>query len=120
MRVTAEAKLATRRRILEAARDFFSKAGFEAATTRNIAAAAKATRLPSISIPTQHLVVTDRGGLGDECTIELTQREIRSGAGSQGNSIVAEVHHSELFTGGQSPGCRREATPDGRSARRSD
>jgi AcrR family transcriptional regulator len=40
MRVTAEAKLATRRRILEAARDSFSKAGFEAATTRDIAAAA--------------------------------------------------------------------------------
>ncbi len=40
MRVTAEAKLATRRRILDAARDCFSKAGFEAATTRDIAAAA--------------------------------------------------------------------------------
>ena len=40
MRVTAEAKVATRRRILEAARDCFEKAGFEAATTRDIAAAA--------------------------------------------------------------------------------
>ena len=40
MRITAEAKLATRSRILEAARDCFSKAGFEAATTRDIAAAA--------------------------------------------------------------------------------
>jgi len=40
MRVTAETKLATRRRILEAARDCFSKAGFDAATTRDIAAAA--------------------------------------------------------------------------------
>jgi AcrR family transcriptional regulator len=37
MRVTAEAKLATRRRILAAARDCFSEAGFEAATTRDIA-----------------------------------------------------------------------------------
>jgi AcrR family transcriptional regulator len=40
VRVTAEAKFATRRRILEAARDCFSRAGFEAATTRDIAAAA--------------------------------------------------------------------------------
>ncbi len=40
MRVTAEAKVATRRRILEAARDRFLKAVFEAATTREIARAA--------------------------------------------------------------------------------
>jgi AcrR family transcriptional regulator len=40
MRVTAAAKLATRRRSLEAARDCFRRAGFEAATTREIAAAA--------------------------------------------------------------------------------
>ncbi len=40
MRVSAEAKVATRRRILEAARDCFAKVGFEAATTREIAAAA--------------------------------------------------------------------------------
>src|SRR4051794_22810280 len=40
MRVTAEAKIATRRRILDASRDCFSRAGFEASTTRDIAAAA--------------------------------------------------------------------------------
>jgi AcrR family transcriptional regulator len=40
MRVTAETKHATRRRILEAARDCFSRVGFDAATTREIAAAA--------------------------------------------------------------------------------
>ena len=37
MRVNAETKVATRRRILEAARARFSQAGFEAATTREIA-----------------------------------------------------------------------------------
>ena len=40
MRVTAEVKAETRRRILKAARDRFAKVGFEAATTREIAAAA--------------------------------------------------------------------------------
>jgi AcrR family transcriptional regulator len=40
VRVTAEVKAATRSRILEAARDRFTEAGFEAATTREIAAAA--------------------------------------------------------------------------------
>jgi AcrR family transcriptional regulator len=40
MRVTAEAKIATKRRILEVARECFSRAGFEAATTRDVAAAA--------------------------------------------------------------------------------
>jgi AcrR family transcriptional regulator len=40
VRVTADAKVATRRRILETARDRFSRAGFEATTTRDIAAAA--------------------------------------------------------------------------------
>jgi AcrR family transcriptional regulator len=40
MRVTAETKFATRRRILEAARACFSETGFEAATTRDIAAKA--------------------------------------------------------------------------------
>ena len=41
MRVSAEVKVATRRRILEAARARFSEAGFEAATTRDIASAAR-------------------------------------------------------------------------------
>ena len=40
MRVTAEVKAETRRRILKAGRDRFAKVGFEAATTREIAAAA--------------------------------------------------------------------------------
>ena len=40
MRVTAETKVATRRRILDAARARFAEAGFEAATTREIAGAA--------------------------------------------------------------------------------
>jgi AcrR family transcriptional regulator len=40
VRITAEAKVATRRRILETAMDRFSRAGFEATTTRDIAAAA--------------------------------------------------------------------------------
>jgi AcrR family transcriptional regulator len=41
VRVTAEAKVATRCRILEAARARFSEVGFEAATTRDIASAAR-------------------------------------------------------------------------------
>jgi AcrR family transcriptional regulator len=40
VRITNDAKLATRRRILEAAREQFTQAGFEAATTREIATAA--------------------------------------------------------------------------------
>src|SRR5688500_3785820 len=40
MRVTAEAKEATRKKILEAAQDLFRTTGFEAATTRDIARAA--------------------------------------------------------------------------------
>lgn len=40
VRVTAEVKAATRRRILEAARERFGASGFEATTTREIAAAA--------------------------------------------------------------------------------
>jgi AcrR family transcriptional regulator len=40
VRVTAEVKAATRRRILEAAQDRFTQVGFDAATTREIAAAA--------------------------------------------------------------------------------
>ena len=40
MRVTAETKLATRRRILESSQQLFAAQGFEAATTRDIARAA--------------------------------------------------------------------------------
>jgi AcrR family transcriptional regulator len=40
MRITAEAKVATEQRILEAAARLFSSAGWEGATTRDIAAAA--------------------------------------------------------------------------------
>lgn len=40
MRISAEAKRATRSRILEAARALFAQGGFEAATTRDLAAAA--------------------------------------------------------------------------------
>ncbi len=41
MRVTARAKAATRRRILEAARQLFATGGFESSTTREIADAAR-------------------------------------------------------------------------------
>ena len=41
MRVTAQTKLETRRRILEAARRLFAQQGFESATTRDIAREAK-------------------------------------------------------------------------------
>jgi AcrR family transcriptional regulator len=40
VRITADAKLATRGRIMEVARDLFVRAGFETATTREIASAA--------------------------------------------------------------------------------
>ncbi len=41
MRVTADAKAVTRGRILEASQELFARVGFEAATTREIATAAK-------------------------------------------------------------------------------
>ena len=41
MRVTADAKIVTRGRILEASQDLFARVGFDAATTREIATAAK-------------------------------------------------------------------------------
>src|SRR6478735_479997 len=40
MRVTSQTKLATRKRILQAAQEQFAERGFEATTTRDIAAAA--------------------------------------------------------------------------------
>ena len=41
MRVTADAKVVTRGRILQAAQELFARVGFEAATTREIATAAR-------------------------------------------------------------------------------
>ena len=41
MRITADAKLATRQRILNASREHFNRVGFDAATTRDIASSAK-------------------------------------------------------------------------------
>jgi AcrR family transcriptional regulator len=40
VRITADAKLVTRKRILDAARELFDRVGFDAATTRDIAQAA--------------------------------------------------------------------------------
>ena len=40
VRITADAKLVTRKRILDASRELFNRVGFDAATTRDIAQAA--------------------------------------------------------------------------------
>jgi AcrR family transcriptional regulator len=63
MRVTAETKAATRRGILDASRRMFAERGFEATTTRDIAAAAKiATGTLFNYFPTKEAVVACLAG----------------------------------------------------------
>jgi AcrR family transcriptional regulator len=53
MRITAETKRETRQRILDEARALFGRGGFEAATTRDLAAAAGIATGTLFSAPTR-------------------------------------------------------------------
>jgi len=71
MRVTSETKIATRQRILQAAQKLFAEEGFESATTRDIARAAKiAVGTLFNYFPTKEAIV--------ECLVSEAYAAIRS------------------------------------------
>ena len=86
MRVTAEAKAETRRRILKAARDRFAKVGFEAATTREIAAAA------GIAVGTLFNYFPSKEAIIMAMVAEaLSKARRRFEAGPRGESLVEDL-----------------------------
>jgi AcrR family transcriptional regulator len=128
VRVTAAVKAETRRRILEAARERFGAAGFEAATTREIAAAAGiATGTLFNYFPSKEAIVM---AMATEALDEA-----RSGfeAGPQGESleedlfalIAAELRGLQplrsclrpVLETALSPMARAEASPEGEAIR---
>jgi AcrR family transcriptional regulator len=128
VRVTAEVKAATRRRILEAARECFTRSGFDAATTREIAAAAGIAAgtlfnyFPSKEAMAMAMVAEalgaarhkfegrPRGGSLEEDLFALIAGELRGLRPHRG--YVRPVLETAL-----SPMARAEANPEGESIR---
>ena len=128
MRVTAEVKAETRRRILKAARDRFAKVGFEAATTREIAAAA------GIAVGTLFNYFPSKEAIIMAMVAEaLSNARRRFEAGPRGESleedlfalIAAELRGLRPMRGclrpvletALSPLARADASPDGEAIR---
>ena len=128
MRVTAEVKAETRRRILKAARDRFAKVGFEAATTREIAAAAgiaagtlfnyfpskeaivMAMAAEALDNARRRFEVRPRGESLEEDLFALIAEELRGLRPMRG--CLRPVLETAL-----SPMARAEASPDGEAIR---
>ncbi len=128
MRVTAEVKAETRRRILKAARDRFAQVGFEAATTREIAAAA------GIAVGTLFNYFPSKEAIVMAMAAEAFEKARRRfEAGPRGESleeglfalIAAELRDLRPLRGclrpvletALSPMARAEASPDGETIR---
>jgi AcrR family transcriptional regulator len=126
--VTAEAKAETHRRILAAARDRFSKVGFEAATTREIAAAA------AIAVGTLFNYFPSKEAIAAAMVAEALKKARRQfEAGPRGESleedlfalIAVELRGLRTMRGclrpvletALSPLARAEASPDGEAIR---
>ena len=128
MRVTAEVKAETRRRILKAARDRFAKVGFEAATTREIAQAA------GIAVGTLFNYFPSKEAIVMTMVAEaLDKARRRCATGPRGESLVEDLFAliAEELRGlrpmrgclrpvletALSPMARAEASPDGEAIR---
>jgi AcrR family transcriptional regulator len=126
--VTAEVKAETRRRILKAARDRFAKVGFEAATTREIAAAA------GIAVGTLFNYFSSKEAIVLAMVAEaLSTARRRFEAGPRGESLVEDLFAfiaAELrgllplrgclrpvLETALSPLARADASPDGEAIR---
>jgi AcrR family transcriptional regulator len=129
MRVTAAVKVETRRRILEAARECFSRSGFEAATTREIAAAA------GVAAGTLFNYFPSKEAIAAAMVAEAMDeaRHASEAAGLRGESLAEDLfaliaselrglrpHRAYLkpvLETALSPIARAEASPDGEAIR---